>query len=212
MNSVGAYIRALREEAHLLLDDVHRETKIAISSLEAIEADQFECLGGYGYAKAMVNTLVHFLNGDEGKALILFEQAYPHEKGSRFKPRTPIKENKILISTNFLYGVGIVLLIVFLGFIVVRAYDSYQQMPGSDKGIFHRTRIQNEAAKTQPMPKVVEKPDTVRIKQQQAKNKLAAPVTAKNQTVKKTTVVADTTDYTNLLLFHNQDSPLNIRN
>jgi cytoskeletal protein RodZ len=218
MDTIGSYLKTLREEQHLTFEELQHETRMSIQMLMDIEDDHLENIGGYGYARAIVYTVIRALNADEEKALSLFDESYPREKTSKFKPRQPIKENKILISTNFLYVIGILLLITILGIIVFKAYETYKQTPGSQNSIFHRTKIKADTLKVKPAPPIIVKPDTVRMKLLQVKKGAAtAPATPKATKGKvkakaKTSAAADTIDYTNELLFHNQDSPLNIRN
>lgn len=215
MDTIGSYLKALREEQHLTFDELQHETRMSIQILMDIEDDHLENIGGYGYARAIVYTVIRALNADEEKALALFDASYPKEMTTKFKPRIPIKENKILISTNFLYLLGIILLIVILGFIVIKAYQTYKQTPGSGSTIFHRAIIKSDTVKVVPQKPVVVKPDTVRMKLLQVKKnvttvpKQSSPVKAKSKA--KSSALADTTDYVNDLLFHNQDNPLNTR-
>jgi cytoskeletal protein RodZ len=216
MDTIGSYLKTLREEQHLTFEELQHETRMSVQMLIDIEDDHLENIGGYGYARAIVYTVIRALNADEEKALALFDSSYPREKTTKFKPRQPIKENKILISTNFLYLLGIILLIVILGFIVIKAYQTYRQTPGSQNSIFHRTKINNahDSVKAVPAIPVVVKPDTVRMKLLQVK-KMISNTPAKSVPAKakvKTSSTADTTDYVNDLLFHNQDNPLNIHN
>jgi cytoskeletal protein RodZ len=217
MDTIGSYLKTLREEQHLTFEELQHETRMSIQMLMDIEDDHLENIGGYGYAKAIVYTVIRALNADEEKALALFDASFPSEKTSKFKPRKPIKENKILISTNFLYMIGILLLILVLGVIVIRAYETYKQTPGAQNSIFNRAKIKSDTVKVTPAPPVIVKPDTVRMKLLQVKKKAVttpvnpSPIKTKAK-VKASSAVADTTDYTNDLLFHNQDSPLNIRN
>ncbi len=214
MDTIGSYLKTLREEQHLTLEDLHHETKMSIQMLADIEDDHLENIGVYGYAKAIVYTVIRTLHADQERALALFEASYPNEKTAKFKPRPPIKENKILISTNFLYLIGVLLLILILGFIVIKAYRTYKQTPGSQKAIFHRTKIMSDSVKTISSNPVIAKPDTVRMKLLQVKTKAKnLPMnSALTKTKVKSSSAADTTDYVNDLLFHNQDNPLNIRN
>jgi cytoskeletal protein RodZ len=213
METIGSYLKTLREEQHLTFEELRHETRMSVQMLTDIEDNHLENIGGYGYARAIVYTVIRVLNADEEKALALFDASYPREKTTKFKPRKPIKENKILISTNFLYLLGILLLICILGFIVFKAYQTYKQAPGIQNTIFHRTKIKSDSVKVVPPTPIIVKPDTVRMKLIQVKQKVTTtpvkPTPVKSKT--KTTATADTTDYVNDLLFHNQDNPLNIR-
>ncbi|HNX01233.1 MAG TPA: helix-turn-helix domain-containing protein [Candidatus Cloacimonadota bacterium] len=216
MDTIGSYLKSLREAQHLTLDELQHETRMNVQTLADIEDDHLENIGGYGYARAIVYTVIRALNADKKKALALFDDAFPKEQTAKFKPRTPIKENKILISTNFLYLLGILLLIVVLGIIVIKAYQTYKQTPGATNSIFHRTKIKEDSVKTVPVHPVVVKPDTVRMKLIQVKKNVTntppATTTPKAKVKAKSAALADTTDYVNDLLFHNQENPLNIRN
>jgi len=94
MESLGQYLKGLREEQHLTLEEVNRELKLSEEQITAIENNQLSKLGDYGFARATVYTYSRYLGADEKITFNLFDGLMPSRTQNSFKPHAPIKEKK----------------------------------------------------------------------------------------------------------------------
>lgn len=212
MDNLGQYLRSLREDKHLSLDAVQREIKLSLDQLNAIENNQLTKLGNHGFARAMVYTYIRFLEADEKRAMYLFDLSLPPLKQTNFTPRTPIKEKKVLISTNFIWLISIIILAIILGSIIWISYTKgYLERP------FDKKKLPEDSLKTEKVIKQkVEKPDTLRhrmleLTKNQNKAKIATEKVTKSKKTAGTPMKSDSTDYVDDLIFDTKESPFNSR-
>jgi cytoskeletal protein RodZ len=183
-----------------------------LEQIDAIEHNRLAFLGNYGFARAMVYTYIRFLEADERVAMSLFNLMWPSEKEANFTPKTPIKEKKMLISTNFIWLITIIIIVIILGTIIWISYSrGYLKRP------FDSVHKAKDSIRTEtPIDPKIEKQDTLRVKmlqiaQESMKKKEANHQKAPVAKSKKLKAVPDTTDYTNDLIFRGKDSPFNQR-
>jgi cytoskeletal protein RodZ len=212
MENLGQYLRSRREEKNITIESVHDEIKLSTEQITAIENNQLSKLGNYGFARAMVYTYIRFLGIDEKIAMNLFDIIWPSQRQANFTPKTPIKEQKVLISINFIWLISIFLFVIVLSTIIWISYDKgYLERP------FDKMMQKPDSVKVLTLAEPEnEKPDSLRqrmlelAKIQQKPNELAEnkqkPVSVKNKKA-----LTDTTDYINELIFQAKESPFNQR-
>jgi cytoskeleton protein RodZ len=74
--SIGQYLRRKREEKGYSLKVISQQTKIHISLLESLEADEFEKLPSKTYVKGFIRSTCKILGSEPSEALELLEKAY----------------------------------------------------------------------------------------------------------------------------------------
>lgn len=210
MESLGSYLASVREERHLSLEKVSNDIRLSINHLSNIEKDNLSSLGNYGFARAMVYSYIRYLEADERKALYLFDQILPRQEQTQFFSQTPLKEKKVLISTNFIWLITIIFIVILLGTIILISYNKgYLQRPFDSIKTEADTVKVTEIKKEEPV-----KQDTLRNRMLQIAKESEKPKPIekpkKSKAIKKTKSTApDTTDYINSLLFDDKESPFN---
>jgi len=211
MDNLGQYLRSLREERNLTVEAVHNDIKLSVEQLNAIENNQLSRLGNHGFARAMAYTYIRYLGADEKRAMYLFDLSWPPQKQNNFTPKTPIKEKKVLISTNFIWLISIIILAIILCSILWISYTKgYLERPFDKK----KQTIDSLKTEAQAKPKV-EKPDTLRTRMLQLAKAQAKPqvtdkkAKTKSNIIKDTKTGSDSTDYIDDLIFETKESPFN---
>ncbi len=210
MDNLGQYLRSLREEKNLSIESVNKDIKLSIEQIDAIEKNHLSRLGNLGFARAMVYTYVRYLAADEKLAMYLFDLSWPPQKQTNFTPRKPIKEKKVLISTNFIWLISIIILAIGLGSIIWISYTrGYLERP------FDNMKLSKDSLKTETIERAkIEKPDTLRdhmlqLAKTQTKPKATTGDVQKTTAKVKNAASKDTTDYVNDLIFETKESPFN---
>lgn len=210
MENLGQYLKALREEKQISLEAVHNDLKLSVEQIEAIENNRLSLLGNYGFAKAMVYSYIRFLNADEQLAMNLFGLVWPAQKQSDFIPKKPIKEKKVLISTNFIWLIAIILIMIILGAIIWVSYSrGYLERP------FEKLKAKPDTIVTVHLKEQQsDKPDTIRARMlkiaRENRNSQTEPAESKTrETAKNKNALKDTTDYINEFIFQDKESPFN---
>lgn len=212
MESLGQYLRTLREEQQLTPESIRADLKLSLEQITAIESNQLSRLGERGIARAIVHTYVRFLNADTKQAMYLFDQVLPPRSKPGFTPKRPLTEKKFLISTNMIWMLTIALIVIILGSIIWISYSKGYLKRPFDKA--NSTQIiHKKSAKVKPLPA---KPDTLRdrmleLTHNTPKSTPNKDVKTSKHPVKSKDALADTTDYVDGLLFDAQESPFNPR-
>jgi cytoskeletal protein RodZ len=212
MDSLGKYLLTLREEKNISLETVYKDIKLTVDQVSAIETNRLSVLGNHGFARAMVYTYVRYLAADEKTAMYLFDISWPPQKQTNFTPKKPLKEQKVLISTNFIWLIGIMIIVIVLGSIIWISYTKgYLRRP------FDKLNQSKDNAKTelQSVPQPT-KQDTLRermlkIAHSSIKSKLDPNKKPKTNKINNKFTSADSTDYLDTLIFGRKDSPFNSR-
>jgi len=203
LENLGKYFLELRLQRGYNYQDIWKELRFPENQIKAIEENRFAELGPYGIAKAVVYNYARFLEADLDAVMNAFSYIMPENAKPEFKPATPVKEKKIMLSTNFMWLIGILLIIIILGSILWYAYNqNWLKMPNffaSNKTDSTAVIIKEEKEET--------KPDTLRQRLRAISE--AIPQT-NNVPIPKSetkTVPPDTTDYIGNIL---GDSPVNV--
>lgn len=206
MESLGAYLKALREAAGISLSQVRDDILLKEEQIASLESDRLDDLGGYGIAKSIVYSYARYLEADVTAVMERFYVQFPEHKKAEFVPQRKLKEKKVLLSTNFLWMVGILIFVLILGSILYSAYKKgYLKAPD----LFSRADKDSTSVYSNKGLEEI-KPDTLRQKLLEISatlpNEESSPATDKPK-AKKSPVVDDPTDYIGDIF---ADSPINI--
>ncbi len=153
MDSIGQYIRSIREEHNLSIEELADITLIKKDHLVLLEEDDIESLGGFGVVKSYAYTIVRKLNINQSKIISIIESKYPEYKVNNFKSLEYKQERKFLISYNFIYALLIITVTVFL---VVYVIDMFKN---NEFSIFKaHSEIQEAEAEPEPEKIIIELP------------------------------------------------------
>ena len=154
MDSIGQYIKSIREEQNLSLDDLARLTLIKKRYLELLEEDDIEELGGFGVVKSYAYTIVRKLNINQTKVISIIDNNYPEYKVDNFKSLAYKEQKKCLISANVIYAVILITITIFL---VIYVVDMFQS---NDFSIFkaHSELKESKAEENKPEQIIIELP------------------------------------------------------
>jgi cytoskeletal protein RodZ len=203
LENLGKYFLELRLQRGYNYQDIWKELRFPENQIKAIEENRFAELGPYGIAKAVVYNYARFLEADLDAVMNAFSYLMPENAKPEFKPATPVKEKKIMLSTNFMWLIGILLIIIILGSILWYAYNqNWLKMPD-----FFASNKTDSTAVISKEEKKETKPDTLRQRLRAISE--AIPQT-NNVPIPKSetkTVPPDTTDYIGNIL---GDSPVNV--
>jgi len=203
LENLGKYFLELRLQRGYNYQDIWKELRFPENQIKAIEENRFAELGPYGIAKAVVYNYARFLEADLDAVMNAFSYLMPENAKPEFKPATPVKEKKIMLSTNFMWLIGILLIIIILGSILWYAYNqNWLKMPD-----FFASNKTDSTADISKEEKEETKPDTLRQRLRAISE--AIPQT-NNVPIPKSetkTVPPDTTDYIGNIL---GDSPVNV--
>ncbi|HQM04002.1 MAG TPA: helix-turn-helix transcriptional regulator, partial [Candidatus Cloacimonas sp.] len=158
MENLGKYFLELRLQRGYNYQDIWKELRFPENQIKAIEENRFAELGPYGIAKAVVYNYARFLEADLDAVMNAFSYLMPENAKPEFKPATPVKEKKIMLSTNFMWLIGILLIIIILGSILWYAYNqNWLKMPD-----FFASNKTDSTAVISKEEKEETKPDTLR--------------------------------------------------
>lgn len=199
MESIGKYLKNLREEKNLSLEQISEQTKIKVRILQDIEKDSFENMGGDGYAKAMLLNYAKQLGANSQKIMDKYSESHQTKDISYVIESPNVIQNKMLISGNILYIILLVVLVVTLTFVTIHFYKN-----GMLKSPFKSNKTEQTEKKEIKPKDIVPKDDIKTNVTKQIKD-------LENKEVKKITInkdaLNDTTDYLNSLMFKDKDSP-----
>ena len=122
MDSVGAILKAAREERKLPLNQVSSETHILPSYIQAIEENRFQDLPGEAYCAGFIGTLARYYGLDSGRLVGMFRGIPEKEKSApapKVKTRVIRTEKKnivpIILIVVILIVMGIAAWFIFAG-------------------------------------------------------------------------------------------------
>lgn len=122
MESLNLYFKDLRHSRNLSLEQIWEDLRLPAEKITAIESGHWEALGEYGIRKAMLYNYARYLEADIYAVMTEFDQLFPPSSQSGPNVILVPKEKKILLSTNFIWMVAILLIVIILGSIVFAAY------------------------------------------------------------------------------------------
>jgi cytoskeletal protein RodZ len=195
IESIGAYLKSLREQKKITLEKVSEKTRIKVRLLEDIENNVFTNLGGTGYAKAMIINYARNLGADEEKILHLFDEQMNQKP--KFVPHVKsIQPKKLIIPPKIFLFFLLIIVIIALTYLVIHLYKNNVQVWPP----FKKTEQKTETAKKVETPV---KPQTFDLQEKSDELKEV------EQSTINESVLRDTTDYLNEFMFKDKESPFN---
>ena len=203
MDSLGKYFLDLRIKRDYSYKKVWEDIRIREDLIRKIEENKLFDLGGYGIAKAIVYNYARYLDADLDAVMHEFSVMMPEDIKDKFNPRKMQKEKKIMLSTNFLWMVGILIFVAILASVLFHANNQgWLKTPD----FFNKPVADSTTVLKQEQPQAA-KPDTLR----QRMRALSAAIPNGKQPSSSTTdnpaVPPDTTDYIGNIL---GESPVNV--
>jgi len=130
MKNVGEYLKEVREQLGISLENLEKETKIKKIFIEAIEEGHWEDLPDYAVTSGFVKNIASYLEEDPMKVLAMFRRDYPPQN-------LPINPKPDVSKTftwgpklTFLLGIGFVIL-VLISYLTFQ-YISFIKSPSLD--------------------------------------------------------------------------------
>ena len=117
MDSVGAILKAAREEKNLSIDQVSSGTHILSSYIQALEENRFQDLPGEAYCTGFIRMLARYYGLDSSKLAAQF-RGIPEEE----KSEPDSKPKKLVIKTEKKNHVPLILILVILVIMAVAAF------------------------------------------------------------------------------------------
>lgn len=203
MESLGKYFLDLRNSKGISYAKIYKDIIIPEDSIRKMEENRFFELGDYGVCKALVFNYARYLEADVDSVMREFKVMMPEKVQSKFIPRETLKEKKILLSTNFLWMVGILIFVIILASILFHANrQGWLQTPN-----FFKAEVRDSTATAKAIPEPQNKPDTLRTRMKALSESIPAGEKKITASSEAKTVPADTTDYVGNIL---GESPLNV--
>ncbi len=228
MESIGQYLKSIREEKKLSLEKIFEMTKIKVRILQDIENDNFEKLGGFGYAKATIASYARAIGADEDKILLQLNKKV-NIKQEHISRTKSIQPRKMMIPTNIFAIILLIILIIVLTLIVVKLNkDGVLKSPfrkkikakvETKKEVEKSEEIekgQNSQKKEEESSKITVKQNSKKEKEQSSKIKDESEIrdTEENKSdiyALNEIALNDTTDYIDEYLFKGKESPFNYK-
>ncbi len=148
MDSIGKFVKKLREENGMAIEELSELTLIKRDTLIMLESNKVEELGGFGVVKSYANTIVRKLNGSSVKLNNLLDSLYPQYKTNVYQNIEFKNERKFLISMNWLYVILIIAVVIFLSYF---SYKTYKESGFN----FFKARQEIVEEKEQPEEKII---------------------------------------------------------
>ncbi|MCB5251282.1 MAG: helix-turn-helix domain-containing protein [Candidatus Cloacimonadales bacterium] len=209
MNSIGTYLKSLRESRQLTVNDLAKKSRMRPNIIEDIEADNLQELFESGHLKIFIISLGKFLEADQpsiNKMLELVDKKFDIESINKVQLLEHVPAKKIIISSNAIYSILLSLFIIAITLVVIYF---------KKEGKLDIAQIRNELIAKKsiviPKPKVENDivKDTIWVKQQKAlERKQTVDFKAEN-VIDNAKVFYDTTDYVSDIIFDNKYSDLN---
>jgi cytoskeleton protein RodZ len=96
MSSVGAYLRGLREQQGLSIDELSRATRVLHHYLEALESDDMASLPAPVFTKGFIRAYCQAIGADPEAALTLYERSAGRLPE---RPKVPIVAAPVIVAT-----------------------------------------------------------------------------------------------------------------
>lgn len=204
MDNLGKYLYDLRLERGIEYSKVFEDIRLREDQIKLIENNRLFDLGPHGVAKAMVFNYARYLEADTEAVLAELRILMPDAIQRHNQPVKQKKTQRIMLSTNFLWGIGILIFVLILGAIVVYSYNQgWLQTPEIFTAEAADTTVVMPEEATE---KAEVKPDSTRMKMRELTQEINSKP-AQTKTPDKSKASRDTTDYIHNFL---GDSPINV--
>ncbi|MDP8209704.1 MAG: helix-turn-helix domain-containing protein [Candidatus Stygibacter australis] len=206
--SIGQYLKSVREEKELLLSKIAKKTCISEKYLMNVEADNFDDMGGLGYAKAITISYAKALGANDKLVLHLFNSKYVKPVPRRLYKREQ-QPKKFMIPTSVFSILILIILIVVLTLIITKLYKNGDiKFPFRNK--VKSSQVEKASIITPTQKKSVSIYDTLKEEtpEEQVDN---ADLSSVKSVQLDLSALRDSTDYTDKYLFEGEESPFNIK-
>jgi len=207
MENLGLYLKQFREEEGIEYITVYSDIRLREEQVKMMEENRFFELGPYGVVKATVFNYARYLGADLDEVMRELKILVPEVTKGHHRPTRPTKQKKIMLSTNFLWGIGILLVVVVLGGILIHANNQgWLKTPQILKSGEADSLIVTPVEVPEPEPLAT---DSTRARMRALTQELNTPKPVDPPKPKSTakTVKPDSTDYINSFL---GESPVNV--
>ena len=109
MDSVGAILKAAREEKNLSFDQVSSGTHILSSYIQALEENRFQDLPGEAYCTGFIRMLARYYGLDSSKLAAQFrgipeeEKSEPDSKPKKLVNHTKMVERRMMVPASLFF-------------------------------------------------------------------------------------------------------------
>lgn len=206
--SIGEYLQSFRKEQGIMLRDISEKTCISVKYLENIENDNYDDMGGIGYAKAITVSYAKALGANDKLVLHLFNSRYtkPVPKTLYRREHQP---RKFMIPTSIFSILLLVVLIAALSLVIVRLHEEGKlSFPFRD--LFNSAKTEKAKVENSKVKNSVSIYDS--LQEEKKANKQQKKNLSESQGVQiDISALQDSTDYTDKYLFKGKDSPYNVK-
>lgn len=130
--SIGEYLKKAREKKNISLKVISQQTKINITNLENLEADQLKELPNLAYVRGYVKSLSKILELNETESLDILDSTYDLKTPKKVEPEiAPTKSS----STDFPKDLVVKLALGLVGIIILVAIVSTQMGGHKDPSV-----------------------------------------------------------------------------
>ncbi|MGL5253765.1 MAG: helix-turn-helix domain-containing protein [Brevinema sp.] len=127
--SLGQYLKEIRESKGLSIDEASRETNIAKRYIEALESDQYDFMPADMYTTGFLSAYADILELDRDSIIAMYNRAISKEQDTPLKELYSVNKDDSYIKKEYIYiGAGIIgsIFILFLGSLGLKSLSSYQ--------------------------------------------------------------------------------------
>lgn len=210
MENVGAFLRELRVQKNMSIEELSSITKVKTYIIEYIENNQFDQLENIGVARIYINTISKALDASSvqiNSILAFIDKKYENKKDETLEPVKHVTPRKIMLSSNFFYSIFLVAVLIAFTWIIVYFYDS-------GKLTFNKLKnelfiAETKSTKTPATENTPTSSDSIWAKQNRVLNAKASVDHQSANVISNVKVIYDTTDYVDELIFEKKKSALN---
>ncbi|MGC9362862.1 MAG: helix-turn-helix domain-containing protein, partial [Candidatus Syntrophosphaera sp.] len=156
------------EERGISYTQVFEDLRLREEIIRLMEDNRFFEIGPHGMVRALMFKYAGYLEADLDAVMNELNVMMPEHAKGEFKPKRPVREKKILLSTNFFWLIGIILIVAILAAILWHAYTrGWLEMPDVFRASSADTTVV-QTPETEPA-----EPDPMRVRQRQISESLA---------------------------------------
>jgi cytoskeletal protein RodZ len=162
MENLAKYFEELRIKRDLPYGKIWEDLRLPQDKIKLIESGDFEALGEYGIRKAMIYNYARYLEADLTAVMDEFNRLYPPTSALPPTTISHSQEKRIMLSTNFLWMIGILVIVVILGSIILYASKrGFLEAPD----LFSKAKADSsKAVATEPVKEEPAVPDSERVR------------------------------------------------
>lgn len=228
MENIGLYLKKLREESSLSINEISEKSKIKNYLLERLEKNDFKSIGEVGYARIVLVSYTRELDGDVDKVLKSYNNLFDEDSfDNDVEQHSNSSRRIILLPKNFFPAIGIIITIIILSLIIFNFYQKGMLVFPFNQTEKLETSTTNEDIdnKKPTLKKIFLKAQNdVKFESKSNSNEKSSiknkkeilPKVVPNSIEKEKIALInesslhDTIDYVNILIFNEESSPFNI--